>query len=154
MVFVRVLVIPLLAEKASRARGKVKDFVSAMKMFNTAEFFNRGVAYLGAKAKGRDLGLKGRELEDYALDVVDRTQFRYTRADPIRGLQQTGPLGAAAPVIGQFKTYPLKQFEFIWNEIVGNLRSDPGARHAIHGHGDDPGYAGPGISALRDGGAV
>lgn len=83
------------------------------------------MAYLGAKAKGRNLGLKGTELENYALDIVDRTQFRYTRADAIRGLQQSGPLGAAAPVVGQFKTHPMKQAQFIWNEILGNLRSEP-----------------------------
>ena len=76
--------------------------------FDTAEKINRGAAYLGGKSKARSLGLKGADADEYAKEIVRKTQFNYDAIDTPAFLGSD-----IMKTLAQFSTYPIKQTEFL-----------------------------------------
>ena len=107
-----------------RAYEKVSDVL--MIPFGSAEFINRGSAYLGAYYKYFDEPVAGfRNADDYAKSIVRKTQFDYTPVDLALGLQS--PFGRT---FFQFWTFPSKQTELI-NSWMGNKEWDKLRRYMI-----------------------
>ena len=95
------------AGRAMQARP-VRDRM--LYLFRGAEALNRGISYHGALSKGRALGKTGQELENYATDMVERTQFAYNRASASRVLTK---FSETVPGMAQFMSYPVRQGDFV-----------------------------------------
>lgn len=76
--------------------------------FDTAERFNRGAAYYGAKAKALAKGMNQGDAIEFAKKVVRDTQFKYGSIDTPLAMQ-----GDITKIFTQFLTYPVKQTEFL-----------------------------------------
>jgi hypothetical protein len=88
----------------------VKESVqeAASYLFNKAEEFNRGVAYLAGLDQAKAMGLTGEDAIRHAREVVRITQFFAGRLDaPLFSRTPTGK------VLMQFKTFTFKELEFI-----------------------------------------
>ncbi|HSW40407.1 MAG TPA: hypothetical protein VLL97_13040 [Acidobacteriota bacterium] len=71
-----------------------------------AEYVNRGIAYLGGLEQAHDLGLVGKAAEHHAMDVVEKTQFTYSKESAIRTLD------SLTPDMKVLMTFPMKEAEF------------------------------------------
>ena len=71
-----------------------------------AEYLNRGIAYLGGLEQARDMGLVGKAAEMHAMDIVEKTQFTYSKESAIPALD------ALTPDAKVLMTFPLKEAEF------------------------------------------
>ena len=80
----------------------------SMSVFQGAESFNRGVAFLGGLSKAQDEGKSPAEQREYANHVMDRTQLNYEKAakpELLRNNFLRVPL--------QFKNYVVQQLGFV-----------------------------------------
>jgi hypothetical protein len=84
-------------------------------LFEKVETVNRGSAYYGAKQKFLDAGLSEAEAIAKAVDLVEKTQFVFGRADtPL--IADLG--GDAIKPLTMFSSYMLKQGEFLGNKVM------------------------------------
>ena len=82
--------IDTMAEGTRHSFRKEGKFSKAnMLLFQTAEAFNRGTAFLGAVDRSQRQGKSHKEGLDYARDVVERTQFDYSAANTPEILRNT-----------------------------------------------------------------
>lgn len=89
-------------------------------MFDTAERINRGSAYFGAKAKAmRRLNMTEEQAQNYAREVVGKTQFRFNDVETPLALRSQ-----VAKTIGQFQSFNIKQAEFLGGTAKGALKGD------------------------------
>lgn len=89
-------------------------------MFDTAERINRGAAYFGAKAKAmRRLNMTEEQAQNYARDVVGKTQFRFNDVETPLALRSQ-----VAKTIGQFQSFNIKQAEFLGATAKGAIKGD------------------------------
>ena len=89
-------------------------------MFDTAERINRGAAYFGAKAKAmRKLNMSEEEAQNYARDIVGKTQFRFNDVETPLALRSQ-----VAKTLGQFQSFNIKQAEFLGGTAKGALKGD------------------------------
>ncbi len=88
--------------------------------FERAEYFNRGVAYLGSRRQLLDYGVRMgmpldfRLVEDagkYGKDIVRRTQFMYGPAFTPAFIQHKG-----TKLLTQFLTFPVNWTAQVWNQ--------------------------------------
>jgi hypothetical protein len=75
------------------------------------EYLNRGIAYLGGLSQAKEMGLVGRAAEHHAMDIVEKTQFTYSKEGAIRYLENL------PPDLRVFQTFPLKEAEFVVNLV-------------------------------------
>lgn len=84
-------------------------------LFETAEKINRGAAYYGAKSKYLSEGLSEPEAVKRALQLVEKTQFRFGSVDtPVTPLLSSD-LGKLA---SQFQSFGVKQAEFLSDKAI------------------------------------
>lgn len=105
------------AQTAPRGRwgqgfDRMKQYL--MSLFSYTEQFNRLTAFEGAMWKGAREGMKGRELQMAARDVVAKTQF-------MQGVETTPQfLVEKNPLIRQYLQFPSKMLEFVTDTAVSS----------------------------------
>lgn len=104
--------------RASKLLKKVDKGLWAL--FDTAEKINRGAAYFGAKAKALRKGMSEEAAQNYARDVVGKTQFRFNDVEtPLVFRSQV------AKTLGQFQSFNIKQAEFLGTAAKGAIKGNP-----------------------------
>lgn len=84
-------------------------------LFDQVELGNRMHAFHTGKSKGESIGLKGDELNTYAIEFMHKVQFRYGITGMAKGMR--GWPGVAT----QFSSFTVKQ----WELILGKWRREP-----------------------------
>jgi hypothetical protein len=118
--------------KSKLKQKKYKDvlFQSSLYVFNSAEKINRVVTAWGAYQRGLAEGLGVRAAADAASQAVARTQFNYVLSDMPQILRS--PLGS---VLGQFKSFVIKELEFVSSLNAAEARRFGAAIWATGGAG-------------------
>lgn len=103
-------------EKRFNGRAGIMD--AAMFMHSSAEQANRRIAHAAGWRTGKELGLSGEALKQYAKDIVYDTQFDLTSAN--RSSVMNSNMGRVA---FQFMNYPVNYLRFLRNHAALNSGS-------------------------------
>ena len=111
---------------ASKYRPVEEIFGTMMTPATATEKLNRVVSFVAGLEKGKQLGLKGDSLFNYAVKMVDDTQFRYYKeAMPL--FMSQNPLGR---VIFQFRTFTVNYANFL-TKLIRNAEKDPEGKQKL-----------------------
>lgn len=94
----------------------VRGLKATLAGFHAMELFLRMTAVLGQYHESKAAGKGRHQAIADATEVNRKVNFDYGAADAPSAIGAMGPVG---PVLLQFKKYPIKQFEFLANDLKG-----------------------------------
>lgn len=98
------------AEKAGSLINKIQAMMPSSKMVALVEGILRPMAYVTGTLKGQTLGLTGTELENFAWDFVNNTQFNFTFLDLPKQWR-----GSGSRLVGQYVITRIRAME----QVIG-----------------------------------